>query len=180
MDDATLSLLHARVRDVPDFPKPGILFKDIMPLLADAAAFRLTVDTFADLCRALPGGAPDKIVGIDARGFLFGAAVAYKLGVGFIPVRKKGKLPGETHHHAYALEYGEAVVEMQSDALHPGDRVALVDDLLATGGTAAAALELIAKLGGKPEGVFFLIELEFLQGRARLPAAVPVTALLKY
>ncbi len=168
------------IRDVPDFPKPGILFKDIMPLIADPGAFRQCIDAFADLCRALPGGQPDKIVGIDARGFIFGAAVAYALGVGFIPVRKKGKLPGDTEHHAYSLEYGEAVVEMQSDALQPGDRVALVDDLLATGGTAAAALELITKLGGKPEAVFFLIELEFLAGRQRLPASVPIQALLKY
>ena len=172
--------LSRYIRDVPDFPKPGILFKDIMPLISDPAAFREAIDTFVGLCRAMPGGAPDKIVGIDARGFIFGAAVAYALGVGFIPVRKKGKLPGDTEYHAYALEYGEAIVEMQSDAFKAGDRIALVDDLLATGGTAAAALELITKLGGKPEGVFFLIELEFLAGRARLPAGVPVTALLKY
>ncbi len=178
MPDA--SSLARYVRDVPDFPKPGILFKDIMPLLADAGAFRQAVDAFADLCRELPGGTPDKIVGIDARGFIFGAAVAYALGVGFIPVRKKGKLPGDTQHHAYSLEYGEAVVEMQSDALRPGDRVALVDDLLATGGTAGAALELITQLGGKAEAVFFLIELEFLDGRKRLPEGVPVKALLKY
>ena len=174
------STLYRHVRDVPDFPKPGIVFKDIMPLIADPGAFRQAIDAFVALCRELPGGAPDKIVGIDARGFIFGAAVAYALGVGFIPVRKKGKLPGDTEHHAYTLEYGEAVVEMQSDALRPGDRVALVDDLLATGGTAGAALELIAKLGGRPEAVFFLIELGFLHGRQRLPAGVPVTALLKY
>ena len=178
--DPDISTLYRHVRDVPDFPKPGIVFKDIMPLIADPGAFRQSIDAFVELCRGLPGGAPDKIVGIDARGFIFGAAVAYALGVGFIPVRKKGKLPGDTEHHAYTLEYGEAVVEMQSDALKPGDRVALVDDLLATGGTAGAALELIVKLGGRPEAVFFLIELEFLDGRKRLPAGVPVQALLKY
>ena len=178
--DADFSLLYHHVRDVPDFPQPGIVFKDIMPLIANPEAFRQTINAFVTLCRGLPGGAPDKIVGIDARGFIFGAAVAYALGVGFIPVRKKGKLPGHTEHHAYTLEYGEAIVEMQSDALKSGERVALVDDLLATGGTAGAALELIAKLGGRPEGVFFLIELEFLDGRKRLPAGVPVQALLKY
>ncbi len=174
-----LSPLYRAVRDVPDFPKPGILFKDIMPLLADAACFRLAVDSFAEICRALPGGAPAKIVGIDARGFLFGAAVAYALGVGVVPVRKKGKLPGLTQSHAYTLEYGEAVVEMQADALKPGERVVVIDDLLATGGTAAAAVELIKKIGGEPLAVLFLIELEFLHGREKLTGA-PVTALLKY
>ncbi len=174
-----LSPLHAAVRDVPDFPKPGILFKDIMPLLADPACFKLAIDAFADICRALPGGPPNKIVGIDARGFIFGAAVAYAMGLGVIPVRKKGKLPGRTESYAYTLEYGEAVVEMQADALTTGDRVVLIDDLLATGGTAAAALRLIEKLGGEPLAVLCLIELEFLAGRAKLEP-VPVTTLLKY
>ena len=174
-----LSSLHNAVRDVPDFPKPGILFKDIMPLLADPACFKLAIDTFADICRALPGGPPNKIVGIDARGFIFGAAVAYAMGLGVIPVRKKGKLPGRTEFHAYTLEYGEAVVEMQADSLVPGDRVVLIDDLLATGGTAAAALRLIEKLGGEPLAVLCLIELEFLEGRAKLEP-VPVQTLLKY
>ena len=135
-----LAPLYAAVRDVPDFPKPGILFKDIMPLLADAATFKLAIDSFAGICRSLPGGPVTKVVGIDARGFLFGAAVAYSMGLGFIPVRKKGKLPGRTEAHAYTLEYGEAVVEMHADALEKGDRVVLIDDLLATGGTATALL----------------------------------------
>ena len=171
------------MRDVPDFPKPGILFKDIMPLLADADCLRLAIDTFAARCRALApagnGQGIDKIVGIDARGFLFGAAVAYVLGIGFIPVRKKGKLPGRTETLAYALEYGEAVVEMHTDALRLGDRVVLIDDLLATGGTAEAALRLIEKLGGQPLAALFLIELEFLDGRTKL-APVHTEALLKY
>jgi adenine phosphoribosyltransferase len=171
--------LYRAVRDVPDFPKPGVLFKDIMPLLADPACLKLAVDGFAGLCRGLPGGPVDQIVGIDARGFIFGAAVAYALGAGFIPVRKKGKLPGKTEVHAYTLEYGEAVVEMHADALKPGDRVVVIDDLLATGGTAAAALRLIEKLGGTTQAVLFLIELEFLGGRQRL-GEVPVTALLRY
>jgi adenine phosphoribosyltransferase len=171
--------LYRAVRDVLDFPKPGIVFKDIMPLLADPACFKLVIDSFAQICRELPGGPADKIVGIDARGFLFGAAVAYVLGVGFIPVRKKGKLPGKTEIHAYALEYGEAVVEMHADAFVAGERVVLIDDLLATGGTAAAALQLIEKLGGRAQAVLFLIELEFLQGRQQL-GDVPVAALLKY
>ncbi|MBV9127824.1 MAG: adenine phosphoribosyltransferase [Verrucomicrobia bacterium] len=179
-----LAPLYAAVRDVPDFPKPGILFKDIMPLLADADCLRLAIDAFAARCRAIEAGLPeggkiDKIVGIDARGFLFGAAVAYALGVGFIPVRKKGKLPGKTEMLAYALEYGEAVVEMHTDALRPGDKVVLIDDLLATGGTAAAALRLIEKLGGQPLAALFLIELDFLAGRTRL-APVVTEALLKY
>ncbi|MBV9656907.1 MAG: adenine phosphoribosyltransferase [Verrucomicrobia bacterium] len=179
-----LAPLYAAVRDVPDFPKPGILFKDIMPLLADADCLRLAIDAFAARGRAIEAGLPeggkiDKIVGIDARGFLFGAAVAYALGVGFIPVRKKGKLPGKTEMLAYALEYGEAVVEMHTDALRPGDKVVLIDDLLATGGTAAAALRLIEKLGGQPLAALFLIELDFLAGRTRL-APVVTEALLKY
>ncbi len=177
-----LGPLYGAVRDVLDFPKPGIVFKDIMPLLADADCLKLAIDTFATRCRALSqakGTRIDKIVGIDARGFLFGAAVAYVLGVGFIPVRKKGKLPGRTETLAYALEYGEAVVEMHTDALQPGDRVVLIDDLLATGGTAAAALRLIAKLGAQPLAALFLIELDFLGGRAKLDP-VPTDALLKY
>jgi adenine phosphoribosyltransferase len=179
-----LAPLYQAVRDVPDFPKPGILFKDIMPLLANADCLRLAIDSFAARCRTLaPAGGDslgiDKIVGIDARGFLFGAAVAYVLGIGFIPVRKKGKLPGRTETLAYALEYGEAVVEMHTDALRPGDRVVLIDDLLATGGTAAAALRLIEKLGGQPLAALFLIELDFLGGRTKL-APVHTEALLKY
>lgn len=170
--------LYAAIRDVPDFPKPGIVFKDIMPILADPATLRLSIDLFEEACHAL-GGKVDKIVGIDARGFLFGAALAYKMGLGFIAVRKAGKLPGKTEAVAYTLEYGESTVEMLSDALNPGESVVLIDDLLATGGTAAAAIKLIEKLGAKAIGALFLVELEFLGGRARL-GDVPVKALLKY
>lgn len=170
-----LAKLANAVRDVADFPKPGIVFKDITPLLSDGALFRLAIDTFADACAGMK---IDKIVGIDARGFLFGAAAAYRLGVGFIPVRKKGKLPFQTTAAAYALEYGEAVVEMHVDALHPGEKVVLMDDLLATGGTAAAAIQLIEKLGGQVLEAQFLIELDFLKGREKL--AVPVRSFLRY
>lgn len=164
------------VRDVPDFPKPGIIFKDITPLLSDGALFRESIDLFLRACESLK---PDKIVGIDARGFLFGSAVAYQLGVGFVPVRKKGKLPYQTKETSYTLEYGEATVEMHVDAVAPGERIVLVDDLLATGGTSAAAAKLIAQAGGNLLEAQFLIELEFLAGR-KLLEPVPVRTFLKY
>lgn len=164
------------VRDVPDFPKPGIIFKDITPLLSDGGLFRECIDLFLNATAPLK---PDKIVGIDARGFLFGSAVAYQLGVGFVPVRKKGKLPYQTKETSYKLEYGEATVEMHVDAITPGDRIVLIDDLLATGGTSAAAAKLIREAGGNLLGAQFLIELEFLSGRIHLEP-VPVTAFLKY
>jgi len=164
------------VRDVPDFPKPGIIFKDITPILSDGALFREAIDLFLAACKPLK---PDKIVGIDARGFLFGSAVAYQLGVGFVPVRKKGKLPYQTKETSYTLEYGEATVEMHVDAIAPGERIVLVDDLLATGGTSAAAAKLIAEAGGKLLEAQFLIELGFLDGRKHLEP-VPVTAFLRY
>jgi adenine phosphoribosyltransferase len=165
--DSDLQQLRAAIRDVSDFPKPGILFKDITPILADPKLFRLSVEFFSEATKAL--GA-EKVVGIDARGFLFGAAVAHHLGLGFIPVRKKGKLPYQTQSAAYALEYGEAVVEMHTDALRAGERVVLIDDLLATGGTAAAAIKLIELMGGHLLEAQFLIELDFLNGRKNLPA----------
>jgi adenine phosphoribosyltransferase len=161
-----LAPLRAAIRDVPDFPKPGILFKDITPILADGALFKLSIDAFVESARPL---GIDKVVGIDARGFLFGAAVAYELGVGFVPVRKKGKLPHTCQSAAYTLEYGEAVVEMHSDALRPGERVVLIDDLLATGGTAAAAIKLIHQTGAELVRALFFIELGFLEGRKNLP-----------
>ncbi len=168
--------LRTAIRDVQDFPKPGIVFKDITPLLADAELFRLAIDTFVAASRELR---PDKIVGIDARGFLFGAAVAYELGVGFIPVRKQGKLPWRCESAEYALEYGTAVAEMHADSLLAGERVVLIDDLLATGGTAAAAIKLIRKMGAELVEAQFLIELGFLHGRQNL-AGTPVRAFVQF
>jgi adenine phosphoribosyltransferase len=157
--------LREMIRDVPDFPKEGIVFKDITPILADGALFRGCIDL---LCATAGGVKIDKVVGIDARGFIFAAAVADRLGAGFVPVRKKGKLPWKCTEAAYALEYGEAVVEIHEDAVKPGETILLVDDLLATGGTAAAALKLLDGLGAQIVAVSFLIELSFLGGRGKL------------
>jgi len=168
--------LRAAVRDVPDFPKRGIVFKDITPVLSDPVLFRASVDLFLERCRGLK---IDKIVGIDARGFLFGSAVAYELGLGFVPIRKRGKLPYRTETAKYSLEYGEAEMEMHVDAMSAGERIVLVDDLLATGGTSAAAAVLIRKAGGHLLEAQFLIELQSLHGRKRLQPT-PVTAFLKY
>lgn len=168
--------LNAAIRDVIDFPKPGIVFKDITPILSDGKLFRQTIDL---LCETAGGAKIDKIVGIDARGFIFGAAMADRIGAGFVPIRKKGKLPWKTHQAAYALEYGESVIELHEDAVLPGESVLLVDDLLATGGTAAAALGLLDKLGANVVGVSFVIELAFLNGREKL-APHTVNALLTY
>jgi adenine phosphoribosyltransferase len=171
-----LEKLRAGVRDVPDFPKKGIVFKDITPILSDGSLFKTSIDVFIERCR---GKKIDKIVGIDARGFLFGSAVAYELGVGFVPIRKRGKLPFKTEIAKYSLEYGEAEMEMHIDAMRPGEKVVLVDDLLATGGTSAAAAALIKKVGGELVEAQFLIELEFLHGREKL-APTPVASFLKY
>jgi adenine phosphoribosyltransferase len=157
--------LKAAVRDVPDFPIKGILFKDITPILHDGRLFRIAVDSFADRHK---GKKIDAVVGIDARGFIFAGAVAYKLGVGFVPVRKKGKLPYKTVVTSYTLEYGSETSEMHIDALKKGDNVIIVDDLLATGGTAMAAATLVKQLGATIVEIDFLIELSFLKGRERL------------
>ena len=170
----SIDRLDDAIRDVHDFPKPGIVFKDITPLLADGDLLRLTTDLFAETVEV------DKVIGIDARGFIFGSALADRIGAGFIPVRKKGKLPWETTGVAYSLEYGEAHVEIHKDAIHSGERVILVDDLLATGGTAGAAIKLVQELGGEIVCVSFLIELEFLEGRKNLDSDVRIEALLKY
>ncbi|HLK11544.1 MAG TPA: adenine phosphoribosyltransferase [Candidatus Binatia bacterium] len=167
--------LKRYVRDIPDFPKPGIVFKDITPLLADAGAFRATVDAFAERFR----GRADVVLGIESRGFIVGAAVAHALGTGVAVVRKPGKLPHETYAASYELEYGRDALEIHRDALGPEHRVLLIDDLLATGGTAAAALELVGRCGGQIVGCGFVIELAFLGGRRRL-APHEVVSLLRY
>jgi adenine phosphoribosyltransferase len=157
--------LRAAIRDVADFPKPGIIFKDITPVLADGKLFRKSISL---LCETAGEVKIDKVVGIDARGFIFAAAVADRLGAGFVPIRKKGKLPWKTRQTAYSLEYGESIIELHEDAIIPGESVLLVDDLLATGGTAAAAVKLLDELGANIIGISVLIELGFLAGRTRL------------
>ena len=157
--------LAALVRDIPDFPKPGITFKDLTPLLADAETFRAAVDGIADHF----GGAPvDRVLGVEARGFILAAPIAYRFGAGFTPVRKAGKLPWQVEAEEYALEYGTDLLEIHRDAIAPGERALIVDDVMATGGTAAATIRLVEKLGGTVAGLTFAIELAFLGGRARL------------
>jgi adenine phosphoribosyltransferase len=160
-----LRYLRAHLRDVPDFPKPGILFKDITPLLADPRAFHVTLDLLAE---RFIGEHVDVVVGVESRGFIFGGALAARLNASFVPVRKPGKLPYKTDEVAYALEYGEAVLQMHVDTIKAGARVLVVDDLLATGGTAAAAAELTRRQGGVVTGFAFVIELDFLGGREKL------------
>ncbi len=165
------------IRDVPDFPEPGILFKDITPLLADPDGFRAVVTALAEAGRGPDGRVVvDKVIGMEARGFILAAPVALDLGVGFVPVRKAGKLPGETHSVAYALEYGEAVLEVHRDGVAPGERVLVIDDVLATGGTARATADLVAACGGTLTGMAFLMELSFLPGRVAV-GDVPLTVL---
>lgn len=159
-------LILDRIRDVADYPEPGIVFKDITPLLADHIAFAGVVDAIVSHHGR---GTVDKIVGIEARGFILAAPVAYHFGAGLVPIRKKGKLPAETYEETYDLEYGTATIQMHQDALQPGERVLIVDDVLATGGTALAAAELVRRGGGEVIGLSVLIELAFLSGRDRLP-----------
>src|SRR6266702_3083356 len=171
-----LSDIQSAIRNIPDFPKPGIQFKDITPLLADARLFAATIDLMTE---NLKPGMVDAVVGIDARGFIFAAAAAIKLEAGFVPIRKKGKLPFQTHEQEYELEYGTATVACHVDALKPGSRVLLIDDLLATGGTAAAAAALVQRLGAQILEISFLIELSFLAGREKLKN-YPVRSLVVY
>jgi adenine phosphoribosyltransferase len=177
MPDSTLKELQAAIRDVRDFPRPGIVFKDITPILGDAKLFKSVINAIAAEAEKVK---PNKIVGIDARGFLFGAAVAYKLDLGFVPVRKKGKLPYQTIGSAYQLEYGDAEMEMHVDAIQPDEMVVLVDDLLATGGTSGAAVNLIQKVGGIVGAAIFVIELAFLKGCEKIPPDVPVQSLIRF
>lgn len=176
MSDDRIDFIRGKIRDVPDFPKPGIVFKDITPILADPRAFNLCLDLLAERYDAQP---LDAIVGIESRGFIFGAALASRMRKAFIPARKPGKLPAETHKVSYELEYGSDAIEMHRDAIRPHERVLVVDDLVATGGTAWAASELVRLLGGRVIGAAFIIELTFLDGRARL-APVQTYSLLQY
>jgi adenine phosphoribosyltransferase len=170
----TLELIRRKIRAVPDFPQPGVLFRDITPMLADPEAFAAAVATMADHFRGV-----DKVVAIESRGFILGAPVALELRAGLVPVRKAGRLPADTIREDYALEYGTNTLEMHRDAIEPGDRVLIVDDVLATGGTVRAAANLIQALGGKVTGVSLLIELAFLDGRSRL-TDLDVEAVLVY
>jgi len=169
-------VIEGRIRDVPDFPKPGIVFKDITPLLQDPASLARTIERMAEDSAAQPF---DLVCGIESRGFIFGAALARELGKGFIPIRKPGKLPWKTAAESYELEYGKDTIEIHVDAAQGGQRVLMVDDLLATGGTMEAALKLVRKIGGVPVAACFVIELSFLNGRKRL-GDLPVHSLVRY
>ena len=173
--EESLTSLKAVIRDVPDFPKPGILFKDITTLLKNPQAYRRALDLFTVLCG---DHLADKVVAIESRGFIVGATLADRLGLGFVPLRKPGKLPGRTMRHTYDLEYGQDCLEIHEDALNKGDRVLIVDDVIATGGTAQAAGKLVVQLGGVVAAYAFLVELSFLNGRSRLEG--DVLSLLKY
>ncbi|MEJ7763136.1 MAG: adenine phosphoribosyltransferase [Thermomicrobiales bacterium] len=173
--DPALAALRRHIRDIPDFPQPGILFRDITPLLGHGEVFRDLIDVMVTRYR----GTIDAVVAIESRGFIFGAPLAYALGIGLIPVRKSGKLPGRTLSEDYALEYGTATLEIHQDAISPAQRILLVDDLLATGGTARAAATLVERLGGEVVGVFVLAELSALGGRDAL-VGLDVTSLIVY
>jgi adenine phosphoribosyltransferase len=174
---ANLEIIKSLVRDVPDFPKKGILFRDITPLLRDPKGFAATIDALAERIPAM--GRPDAIVGIESRGFLFGAALAVRLGCGFVPIRKPRKLPWKTYAQSYALEYGTDTIEIHQDALSRGQSAVVVDDLLATGGTAEAAGKLVAMCGAQTVSYLFVIELAALGGRHKLPSG-SVQSLLQY
>jgi adenine phosphoribosyltransferase len=168
--------LREHIRDIPDFPKPGIVFKDITPLLSHPDAFRATVDALAD---RFAGHRVDKVLGTEARGFIVAAPVAYRFGAGFVPVRKAGKLPWSVEKQEYVLEYGTDLLEIHRDAVAPGERALIVDDVMATGGTAEATVRLVEKLGGEVVGLGFVIELAFLGGRSKV-AERDIASLLVY
>ena len=170
------SWLKDHIRDIPDFPKPGVVFKDITPLLSDVDAFRFTVDAIAD---HYAGRDVDKVVGVEARGFIVAGPVAYRFGAGFIPIRKAGKLPWDIEREEYELEYGSDLLEIHRDAVHPGENVLIVDDVLATGGTASATVRLVERLGATVLGLGFVIELAFLHGRDQIKGQ-DVVSLLTY
>lgn len=176
MTQDRIDAIRKLIRDVPDFPKPGILFKDITPVLADPRAFNLCLDLLAE---RYDGQRIDTIVGIESRGFIFGAALASRMRKPFVPARKPGKLPAATYKQEYALEYGTDAIEIHRDAIAAGDRVLVVDDLIATGGTARAVCDLVRKIGGNVIAAAFVIELEFLEGAPKL-APVPVYSLIQY
>ena len=171
-----LDHLRNAIRDVPDFPKPGIIFKDITPILANPTLFKKAVHLMAE---TVGDQKIDKIVGIEARGFIFGSALAHHMGAGFVPIRKQGKLPGDTYKISYTLEYGAAMIELRQDAIHPGEKALLVDDLLATGGTVAAAIQLLDQLETDLIGIAVLVELGFLKGREKL-ANQTIFSILQY
>ena len=173
---SAIERLKANIRDVPDFPRPGVMFKDITPILTNGQLFGLAVNIFAERYRRK---SVEKIVAIDARGFIFGGALAHYLGIGMTIVRKKGKLPYKSHQHEYELEYGQGVLEMHIDAIEPNQRVVIIDDLLATGGTAEAAARLVEKCGGEIVELAFLVELGFLRGREKLEK-YPVFSAITY
>ena len=175
MDQKKLSGICESIRDVPDFPKKGVMFRDITPLLADGKKFRECVLNFKKLSKSRV----DYVISIESRGFILGSALAHALGVGFVPIRKQGKLPHETFQASYDLEYGQAVMEVHIDSLKPGSRVVIVDDVLATGGTARAAVDLVKKFNAKITGIYFLIELKALGGRAKLKG-LPVNSLVTF
>ncbi|MGH7382395.1 MAG: adenine phosphoribosyltransferase [Candidatus Methylomirabilales bacterium] len=171
-----MDMLKGKIRDIPDFPKPGVVFKDITPLLADSQAFRAALDLLGDRYR---DRGIQVVVGVEARGFIIGSALAYKLGAGHVLIRKAGKLPFRTYRAAYQLEYGTDTLEIHEDALEPGTRVLIADDVLATGGTVGAAIDLVNKLGGEIVEIAFLVELTFLKGREKL-AEYPLFSLIQY
>jgi adenine phosphoribosyltransferase len=175
-ESEVLARLAGLIRDVPDFPQPGVLFKDITTLIKDGTAFREVVDRITDRYRAIP---IDRVAGVESRGFIFAAPIAYQLGAGFVPVRKPGKLPWRSVRTEYQLEYGSNVLEVHRDAVEPGQRVLIVDDVLATGGSAAATAALVEQLGGVVVGIAVVVELLFLHGRERL-AGYDVVSLLQY
>jgi adenine phosphoribosyltransferase len=174
--EAQIESLKRLIRDVPDFPKPGIVFKDITTLLKDPQGFRRALDLFTVLCGARPA---DKVLAVESRGFILGGALAQRLGMGFVPVRKPGKLPARTLRASYELEYGTDSLEIHADAVASGERVLVVDDVIATGGTARAVGDLVEKMGGRVEAYAFLVELTFLKGRDKL-AGREVLSLIRY